>query len=82
MKYGPELRREKTSRDTLIELITKRQRTFTTVRSFLLTMMENDFKKTGKCRLYLAKSPWDVARTAFILQKNSPLTPVVNRQYK
>lgn len=75
----PELR-IKTTREITVEWILKYQRSFTTVRSYLLDMMQRDYKATGQCRLYLAKEPWDIARTAFMLQKNSPLTPVFNRQ--
>ena len=42
--------------------------------------MEKDMKDTGKCRMYLAKEPWDIVRAAFGLQKESQLTPTINRQ--
>ena len=79
IKNHPELRLNG-SRDIAIESVIKYERSFTTVKSSLLDSMEKDFKKSGQCRLYLAKEPWDTARAALALKKSSHITTLFNRQ--
>jgi len=53
---------------------------YANTRSYMLDMMEKDFKMTGQCRVYIAKEPWGNARLAFAFPKNSKLTQVFNKQ--
>ena len=79
IKY-PELRLIRPTRELIVESIVEKQRSFTTVKSYLLSTMEKDMKETGQCRMYLAKEPWDTVRAAFGLQKDSQFTPTFNHQ--
>ena len=80
LRNYPELRIEYTNIEIIVESVIKNQKAFTTVRSSLLDTMEKDLKKTGQCRLYLAKEPWDIIRAALALPKFSPLTSTFNQQ--
>ena len=40
-----------------------------------------DYKKTGKCRLSLAKERFYKTNNAFVLRKNSPLRNIFNQKY-
>ena len=50
-------------------------------KSSLLTIIEQDLKDTGTCRLSLAKKPWGMSQTAFALRKFSPVTQIFNYEY-
>jgi len=43
-------------------------------------MIEKDLRMTGKCRVYIAKEPWDNAKLAFAFPKNSKLAPIFSKQ--
>ena len=75
MRKYPELRlSQKNVEEDVTDFIVKYQRAYTRVKSNLLIVMERDFKKTGQCRLYIAKEPWDKSWMGLGLQKSSPLT--------
>lgn len=63
----PEFRLFRPTRALIVELILEKQRSFTTVKSYLLSTMKKILKETGQCRLYLAKVHWDTAKAAFEL---------------
>ena len=75
LRKHPELRlSQKNVEEDVADFIVKYQRSFTRVKSNLLDIMERDLKKTGECRLYIAKEPWDKSWMGLGLQKSSPLT--------
>jgi len=81
LKKYPELRiNTTTSFDTIVQSVIRHKKSFTTVKTALLDIIQKDWKKTGQCRLFLAKEPWDTARVSFAFQKSSPLTPIFNQQ--
>ena len=43
-------------------------------------LLENDLKEEKKCRLYIAKTPYDNSRAAFALHKGNPLTQKFNME--
>ena len=70
------------STDNVTDLVVHLKRSFTQEQSTLLTMIEEDLKSTGHCRLYLtSKDGWMAARNSFALQKFSPIIPLFNREY-
>ena len=78
MKYPKELSLD--NYDNVTDLIVKFKRAFTMDQSSLLTMLEQDLKDTGTCRLSLAKKPWGVSKNAFALRKSSPFTQIFNHE--
>lgn len=78
-KY-PELRLTPEDVDHVADLIVDNKRSYTFEKSVLLSIMEEDLKKTGQCRLYIAKNPWDRAREALALPRSSPQTQIVSTE--
>ena len=81
IRQHPELSVPSDNYANAIGLIVKYKRSFTSEQSNLLTLMEDDLKSTGSCRLSLAKNGnWIIVFNSFALAKNSPITPVFNRE--
>ena len=59
---------------TLI-VITKQEKSFNEI------VIERDYETTGKCRMTLAKNDFYKVYQGFILPKQSPLKPIIDRKY-
>lgn len=82
LRKHPELRLTPADvKHRVADLIVDYERSYTMLKSDLLTIMERDLKATGQCRLYIAKKPWDTTRMALGLPKSSPLTRIFNKEY-
>lgn len=82
LREHPELRLTRADiKYRVADLIIDYERSYTMLKSDLLNIMERDFKRTGQCRLYIAKNPWDTTRMALGLPKSSPLTKIFNKEY-
>ena len=82
MRKYPELSRKSNIAYGLetAELIAKQRKVLGAGKAALLTLIEQDLKTTGQCRLNLAKKPWGVYRPSFGLPKSSPLIEVFNHE--
>lgn len=69
-----------TDETNMTELVAKERRAFAEERSALLARVDEDWKRTGKCRLSIAKKPYDISKVGLVLSKSSPWTNIFNEQ--
>nr|CAH0101879.1 unnamed protein product [Daphnia galeata] len=84
LKLGKKLRSSANSRCKLksecISAVTPESRNvYVDPVNFLKDVIKEDFNKTGKCNLQLAKEGFMPTATSFALPKNSPYTKTINR---